>query len=370
VQGVTDDGEILFQYANSEQGFTQRFGFNLKYYRSHTVEDYRDEFPVADGAYIFKPDLDHLYPFQYSALESDVQFEHGKFIDQWTFKFSNASTKEYALVKVRYSQLLKELIEFEVELKEIPVKYYGKDVTVNWRMYDDFKANKTFWTDSNGLEMQQRRINYNPSYEWYSDKQNISSNYYPVDSAIAIRDSAKHRQVTVMNDRAQGGSAELWNSTIELMQNRRLTQDDNKGVQEILNETDVNGVGINVTAKYFLQIFDLEKGQSKQREHQLRVDNPLQYFFAFDYLSANKSTADLLSSQFHSAVTLPPLSQGVINYQAFPLAKGKILLRVENIADRFDLQKSKEPIKVNVKEIAMGMYLEANRLSKDERGKV
>jgi len=73
---------------------------------------------------------------------------------------------------------------------------------VNWKFFDGFEANRTFWTDSNGLEMQERRLDYNPKYNWYSDKQNISSNYYPVDSAIAIRDLKKNRQVTVMNDRA------------------------------------------------------------------------------------------------------------------------------------------------------------------------
>ena len=81
-----------------------------------------------------------------------------------------------------------------------------------------------------------------------------------------MRDKNKNRQVTVMNDRAQGGSADLQKSTIELVMHRRLLQDDNRGVQEILNETDSNGVGIKVTAKYYLQIFDLLKGHSKQRE--------------------------------------------------------------------------------------------------------
>lgn len=40
----------------------------------------------------------------------------------------------------------------------------GKDVTVNWHMHDEFNANNTFWTDSNGLEMQERRLNWRPSY--------------------------------------------------------------------------------------------------------------------------------------------------------------------------------------------------------------
>jgi len=73
-------------------------------------------------------------------------------------------------VKVRFSEYFNEVIEFEVELSEVPVKDQGKDVTVNWRFFDNFEANKTFWTDSNGLEMQERRLNYNPGYNWYSDK--------------------------------------------------------------------------------------------------------------------------------------------------------------------------------------------------------
>jgi hypothetical protein len=42
-----------------------------------------------------------------------------------------------------------------------------------------------------------------------------------------------------MNDRAQGGSADIRKGAIELMQHRRITEDDNKGVGECLNETDL-----------------------------------------------------------------------------------------------------------------------------------
>lgn len=68
--------------------------------------------------------------------------------------------------------------------------------------------------------MQERRINFSPSFPWphtVKDTNRISGNFYPVDSAIAIRDNAKGHQVTIMNDRAQGGSADLRKSTIELM---------------------------------------------------------------------------------------------------------------------------------------------------------
>jgi len=73
-------------------------------------------------------------------------------------------------------------------------------------------------------------------------------------------------QVTVMNDRPQGGSADVSQpNTIELMQHRRTVGDDDKGVAEALNEMDPSGVGIAVSARYYMQIFNTKKGQSLQR---------------------------------------------------------------------------------------------------------
>jgi hypothetical protein len=66
-----------------------------------------------------------------------------------------------------------------------------------------------------------------------------------------------------MNDRAQGGSADLNSkASIELMQHRRLTEDDNKGAIEALNETDSDEVGIKITARYWMQIFDFKNHHS------------------------------------------------------------------------------------------------------------
>ena len=69
-------------------------------------------------------------------------------------------------------------------------------------------------------------------------------------------------QVTILNDRAQGGSGYNNNDTLELMQSRRTTDDDGKGVLEALNETDKNEFGIQVNARYFVQIFDFKRAQS------------------------------------------------------------------------------------------------------------
>jgi len=188
------------------------------------------------------------------------------------------------------------LIEFDVELSAIPVEKdkIGKEVTVNWVMYDKFDANTTFWSDSNGLEMQQRVVRSEPS-SGNVTTQNASSNYYPVTTAIAIRDHnfKSKMQMTVMNDRTQGGSANLRKNAIELLQQRRLPQDDNLGLKEALNEKDQSGHGTKVNARYYVQIFDIVRGRSKQRERQLYNSHPVQYFFAMDLEEAQEQPSAL-----------------------------------------------------------------------------
>jgi len=56
-------------------------------------------------------------------------------------------------------------------------------------------------------------------------------------------------QMTVMNSRSQGGSV-LKNGRIELMQQRRLYNDDSRGMGEALNEFDSLGNPISVPAVY------------------------------------------------------------------------------------------------------------------------
>jgi lysosomal alpha-mannosidase len=65
----------------------------------------------------------------------------------------------------------------------------------------------------------------------------VTTNYYPINSAISVVDAKTSFKFTVLNDRSQGGSV-LEDGRIELMQNRRLFKDDGKGVEECMNETD------------------------------------------------------------------------------------------------------------------------------------
>jgi hypothetical protein len=66
-----------------------------------------------------------------------------------------------------------------------------------------------------------------------------------------------------MTERSTAGSAVLIKGTIEIIQNKRLICDDNRGVGEPLNETDSQGFGMKFNSRYYLDIFDRTLGKSK-----------------------------------------------------------------------------------------------------------
>ena len=101
-----------------------------------------------------------------------------------------------------------DLIEFEVQMLGISgnvLNKNGAEVVASWSV-DGFNNNGTFYSDTNGLEMQRRDLNYRPTWDLVTTE-TMSGNYYPINQAVAIRDFDLLKQLTVMNDRSQGGSS-------------------------------------------------------------------------------------------------------------------------------------------------------------------
>jgi lysosomal alpha-mannosidase len=138
---------------------------------------------------------------------------------------------------------------FEYTIGPIPYEdKVGKEVVS--RFTTDLKSNATWYTDSNGREMQKRIRNYRPTWKWY-DSEPVAGNYYPVPSRIYIRDEDHGVQLTVLTDRAQGGSS-LKDGELELMVHRRLFDDDGKGLDEALNEPGQFGDGLIVRGSHYV----------------------------------------------------------------------------------------------------------------------
>jgi len=65
----------------------------------------------------------------------------------------------------------------------------GKEITINF--YSPLINNQgVFYTDSNGLEMQERRLNYRETYT-VNLTEPVAGNYFPIYTAIYIQNSNK-----------------------------------------------------------------------------------------------------------------------------------------------------------------------------------
>ena len=121
----------------------------------------------------------------------------------------------------------------------------------------------TFYTDSNGRQLMERKLNHRPSYE-INMTEPVAQNYFPVNSKMIVKDSAT--QLGVLTDRSQAGSS-LSDGCLELMLHRRLLDDDDFGVGEPLNE-EAYGVGLVAGGKHVLLISNDE--EQFAREHRVR----------------------------------------------------------------------------------------------------
>uniref|UniRef100_A0A0G4IBA5 Alpha-mannosidase n=1 Tax=Chromera velia CCMP2878 TaxID=1169474 RepID=A0A0G4IBA5_9ALVE len=141
----------------------------------------------------------------------------------------------------------------------------GKEVVSLWKT--DIESGDLFSTDSNGLQMIERKRFHRPDFSpvWQEEAPS-SSNYFPVNSAVFIEEKekkekkganeSKPRRLTVVTDRSQG-AASLESGQIELMVHRRLRKDDSRGVGEPLEEPGMglgqeDGSGLRVRGSFFV----------------------------------------------------------------------------------------------------------------------
>ena len=95
--------------------------------------------------------------------------------------------------------------EIESHIDSIPVTdNIGKEITMNFAAVG-YNNNKTFYTDSNGLEEQTRILNYRPTWPLVVNEE-VSGNYYPVNSHIGLQDINSKKKMTIVTDRSEGGT--------------------------------------------------------------------------------------------------------------------------------------------------------------------
>jgi hypothetical protein len=142
----------------------------------------------------------------------------------------------------------------------------GKEIILSFAT--TIQNNKTFYTDSNGLEEQKRVIDYRPTWSLVQNEP-ASGNYYPVNSHISINDSTSKQRFSLLVDRSQGGSV-IRDGNVEIMIQRRTTMDDSRGVNEPLDEPG-DGAGITQKVRHYAVLGDNNRAVQKANDQRIVV---------------------------------------------------------------------------------------------------
>lgn len=211
----------------STEGVTLAMNQTWGYYESYDSNLDKSDSQQNSGAYIFRPStpdqkLLPLIPKLNGAkfVKTSVGIEvHASFRQPWLQQVSRIVTGE-------------PYVEVEYTVGPIPIgDGRGKDIVA--LLSTSINSDGVFYTDANGREFQKRKRNFRSSWDMEIFEP-IAGNFYPVNAAIYVEDS--EAALAILVDRSQGG-ASLVDGSLELMVQRRTVVDDQRGVNEPLNET-------------------------------------------------------------------------------------------------------------------------------------
>ncbi|TNV84658.1 hypothetical protein FGO68_gene4646 [Halteria grandinella] len=323
-KGFQQDIGAAFTLQKKRYMTTFHIAFDLRYYPS-----YQGFEGTRSGASIFRPFTNESLRYCQGKGPSKIYYQDSTIVQQVTMIYE-CSDGGNATVKARMF-LEDPVIEWDVTTEAIPVADgQGKELTVNFYCKEIDNQGK-FHTDANGLEMLERSLRY---YGRSPTPGDISASFYPVSTAIALRDKEDQsfEDLTIMTTRTQGASA-TQKGRIELMHARRVLFDDRVSKEIILNDTDISAA---TQSTYYMQIFDRQFEQSRLREYQLtEIDSPIEYFFNFDHWLNSFRVSEEAQPLILSNLGFPPSAR----VELTPLNLTYYLLRVDNVFDTFESQR-------------------------------
>jgi lysosomal alpha-mannosidase len=245
---------------NKVSGKTVKIQQNYLYYQSSTGTPSDGQ---ASGAYIFRPANDTANTF--GGASPVVTYTNGTLMSEVRRVFSPYLTQ---IIRLYSDQANIEVVDMVGPIDTSD--NIGKEVIT--RYTTDLATQDLFYTDSNGIEFQTRKINYRPSWP-YQVVEPVSGNYYPINSAAYIKDSAKDAQFTLLTDRSRGGGSAVA-GVLEAMIQRATVKDDSRGVGEPINEHNV------VHSVSWLVVDAASSSANIYRQASKRLSHPLVLSFA------------------------------------------------------------------------------------------
>lgn len=309
------------------------------------------------GAYIFRPNRTTPYKLTNGNV-ANIEVVKGALVQELRQFFNPFVSQVIRL----YQDAV--YAEFEYTVGHIPVgDHLGKEIIT--RFDTDIKSGGKFYTDANGREMKERIRNHRDTWN-LTVTEPVSGNYYPVNSRIFINDTKS--QLTILNDRSQGGSS-IKDGQVEVMLHRRLLVDDFLGVGEPLNEPGVLGAGLVIKGIHRVLLTSPEEGKMLHRMQGQEL--LLQPSLSFSSKPLKRSfLKGKLEAQYSGLAKPIPNNVHLLTMEM--VQPNTLLLRFENFFEAFENNKTatvdlnglfKEFKVVTLTE----MNLSANQLIKDKK---
>ncbi|XP_050542919.1 alpha-mannosidase 2 isoform X2 [Daktulosphaira vitifoliae] len=219
--------------------------------------------PDMSGAYLFIPSREaedaHI------TEKPKISVIKGKILSQVIVQYSN----------VRHAVVLKNLKGIKyIEIKNLVDIRHQMNYELAMRVTSEIDNNNIFYTDLNGFQIIKRK---------YFEKLPIQGNFYPMSSAMYIEDNIA--RISLLSTQPLGASS-LKSGQMEVIQDRRLSHDDNRGLGQ--------GVLDNVPTQTLFRLL------IEERINDCKIENP--------YL-----TEDGMISM--SSLLYPPIWFSGINHQ-------------------------------------------------------
>lgn len=309
---VKDTSEDILLEIGKDGENKQNVLLQYLYYKS-----YQDILGQRSGAYIFRPSVADEEPQRYSGAYT-YDGAKGTYVTQ--LRFYGPQTN-HSITGNIYS----DFIDIQTDLFGIPLGFVGQEVIMRFT-FPDIQNEGVFYTDSMGLEMQERRVDYRPTWDFKST-QPVSQNYYPINHGVTIKD--ENMTLEILNDRSQGATS-LKDGSIEFMIQRRTYKDDARGVGEALNEyRSPNKCGLSVTTHHYMRFYnntDEHTFSQDSRALQRDLDVPVMAIFG---TPTEGKTGDFVKNLLGDEIQYPDSLKAVY----LPQEDGSIFARYENIMD-------------------------------------
>ncbi|UJR12010.1 hypothetical protein I4U23_016188 [Adineta vaga] len=302
----------------------------LYYYTGYT-HNHSSAVSPASGAYIFRPLFPEAQPVsvlrRINCTKTDTVQKASIIFNEW-------ASYEFNL----YPNI--SAVEVEFIVGPIPIDdNVGKEIIIRYNT--NINSKKKYYTDANGRQVLERIRNYRPTWHHILDDP-ISSNYYPINSRIWIRD--ENRQFTILTDRSQGGGS-MYDGSVEVMIHRRLLHDDSMGVGEALNETAYNK-GLVISGKHLL-LFDtpIDSVRLHRTNAQQLFMHPLATY-SLPNTSSHTNYSKIFRQTWSSLTDVMPLNVHLLTFDQ--LSPKQYLVRLEHYFEIHEDQDYSQPVTIDL----------------------